>query len=215
MLGWHARWGSRRLRLFRRLVTGLRPDRPGYNNDQNLFAGCLLHRYTEFEAVSTYRLRSSRYHEKLTAAADGRRRQFITTRRLQGLRRTCRSNPTVSHCFAQAPPLAELRTCPRISRGSMPTSHLSRRQIHFDLSSTLAQMIIGPCRNRAMSHAIAVGTGTATLDLSLGVSMSGGEMSSLLVASNCGRILAGVLGGVIASRRHPRGWTGTDTPAAG
>jgi len=56
---------------------------------------------------------------------------------------------------------------------------------------------------RALTHGIAVGTGTALLDLSLGLSMGGGAMAPLLILSNCGRILAGVLGGFVASRQCP------------
>jgi hypothetical protein len=56
---------------------------------------------------------------------------------------------------------------------------------------------------RKLSHGIAVGVGTAMLDLSLGLLMGGGEMLALLILSNCGRILAGFVGGVIASRQRP------------
>ena len=55
---------------------------------------------------------------------------------------------------------------------------------------------------RPLSHGIAVGVGTAMLDLSLGLLMGGGSMLALLILSNSGRILAGVLGGVIASRQR-------------
>ena len=56
---------------------------------------------------------------------------------------------------------------------------------------------------RALAHGIAVGVGTAMLDLSLGLLMGGGAMLALLILSNSGRILAGFVGGVVASRRHP------------
>ena len=52
---------------------------------------------------------------------------------------------------------------------------------------------------RALSHGLAVGAGTALLDLSLGLSMGGGAMLALLILSNCGRIVAGSLGGFVAS----------------
>ncbi len=55
---------------------------------------------------------------------------------------------------------------------------------------------------RALSHGIAVGVGTAMLDLSLGLLMGGGAMLALLILSNSGRILAGFVGGVIASGQH-------------
>lgn len=54
--------------------------------------------------------------------------------------------------------------------------------------------------DQAMVHGVAVGIGTAVLDLGLGVLIGGGVLSLLLVLSNCGRIVAGVLGGVLASR---------------
>jgi hypothetical protein len=51
-------------------------------------------------------------------------------------------------------------------------------------------------------HGIAVGVGTATLDLILAALLSGGIADSpLLIFSNGGRILAGILGGILASRQ--------------
>ncbi len=55
---------------------------------------------------------------------------------------------------------------------------------------------------RAMSHGFAVGAGTAVLDFSLAVLLGGGEISALLAFSNCGRILAGFLGGFVASKQR-------------
>jgi hypothetical protein len=55
---------------------------------------------------------------------------------------------------------------------------------------------------RALSHGLAVGVGTALLDLSLGLSMGGGSMLALLILSNCGRIVAGSLGGFVASSQR-------------
>lgn len=54
--------------------------------------------------------------------------------------------------------------------------------------------------DQAMVHGVAIGTGTAVLDLGLGVLIGGGVLSLLFVLSNCGRIVAGALGGVLASR---------------
>ena len=52
---------------------------------------------------------------------------------------------------------------------------------------------------RGLSYGIAVGAGTALLDLSLALSMGGSAMLALLILSNCGRIVAGSLGGFVAS----------------
>jgi hypothetical protein len=53
------------------------------------------------------------------------------------------------------------------------------------------------------AHGLAVGLGTAALDFALGLSMGGGSMIAILVASNCGRVLAGAFGGVLGGRwRH-------------
>jgi len=55
---------------------------------------------------------------------------------------------------------------------------------------------------RPLAHGIAVGVGTALLDLGLGLLLGGaGEVHPLLLVSNSGRILAGLLGGGLASRR--------------
>lgn len=54
---------------------------------------------------------------------------------------------------------------------------------------------------RAMSHGFAVGAGAAILDLGIAI-LIGGVISPLLVISNCGRIVAGVLGGIVASKQH-------------
>lgn len=53
---------------------------------------------------------------------------------------------------------------------------------------------------RAMRHGLAVGAGTAMLDLGLGVAMGGDALPLLFLLSNCGRVLAGALGGAVASR---------------
>jgi hypothetical protein len=55
---------------------------------------------------------------------------------------------------------------------------------------------------RAFSYGLAVGAGTAMLDFSLAVLVGGLAISPLLVLSNCGRILAGFLGGLVVSRRR-------------
>jgi hypothetical protein len=53
-------------------------------------------------------------------------------------------------------------------------------------------------------HGTAVGVGTALLDFGLGILLSGGgAIQPLLFLSNGGRILAGVLGGWLASLRPP------------
>ncbi len=57
---------------------------------------------------------------------------------------------------------------------------------------------------RAISHGFAVGTGTAMLDLGIAVLIGGGAISPLLVFSNCGRVLAGVLGGFVASKQRAK-----------
>ncbi len=50
-------------------------------------------------------------------------------------------------------------------------------------------------------HAAAVGVGTAVLDLGLGIILGGGDsIHPMLFVSNAGRILAGVLGGWLATR---------------
>ena len=54
---------------------------------------------------------------------------------------------------------------------------------------------------RAISHAFAVGMGTAMFDFSLAMLIGGGEISPLLAFSNGGRILAGFLGGFVASKQ--------------
>jgi hypothetical protein len=54
---------------------------------------------------------------------------------------------------------------------------------------------------RFMSHGLAVGMGTAMLDFGLAV-LIGGAVTPLLVFSNCGRILSGFLGGLVASRKQ-------------
>lgn len=53
---------------------------------------------------------------------------------------------------------------------------------------------------RAMLHGFAAGAGTAMLDFSIAALIGGGEISPLLALSNCGRILAGLLGGFIVSK---------------
>jgi len=56
-------------------------------------------------------------------------------------------------------------------------------------------------KRRVMQGAI-VGVGTALLDLGLAILLGGRSAIQLLVViSNCGRILAGVLGGWLAARR--------------
>jgi hypothetical protein len=51
-------------------------------------------------------------------------------------------------------------------------------------------------------HGTAVGVGTALLDLGLGILLGGGDaIHPVLFLSNGGRILAGVLGGWLATRR--------------
>jgi hypothetical protein len=59
--------------------------------------------------------------------------------------------------------------------------------------------------NRPFAHGLSVGLGTAALDFCLGLSMGGGRRPELLVliASNAGRIIAGVLGGWLGSKRRP------------
>jgi hypothetical protein len=55
---------------------------------------------------------------------------------------------------------------------------------------------------RKLVHGTAVGVGTALLDLLLGLLLGGfAAIEPLLVVSNAGRVLAGVLGGWLASRR--------------
>ncbi len=53
---------------------------------------------------------------------------------------------------------------------------------------------------RPIAHGAAVGVGTALLDFGLGMLGGGGEMHPVLLISNGGRIIAGVLGGWLASR---------------
>lgn len=54
---------------------------------------------------------------------------------------------------------------------------------------------------RPIAHGAAVGIGTALLDFGLGMLGGSGEIQPVLVLSNSGRIIAGVLGGWLASRR--------------
>jgi hypothetical protein len=54
---------------------------------------------------------------------------------------------------------------------------------------------------RKIAHGTAVGVGTALLDLGLGFALTGGSMQPLLFISNGGRILAGLLGGWVATRQ--------------
>jgi hypothetical protein len=50
-------------------------------------------------------------------------------------------------------------------------------------------------------YAAAVGVGTALLDLGLGIVLGGGDaIHPILYVSNAGRILAGILGGLLAKR---------------
>jgi hypothetical protein len=60
---------------------------------------------------------------------------------------------------------------------------------------------------RALYHGFAVGAGAAMLDFSIAVLIGGGEVSPLLVFSNCGRVLAGLLGGFVASRQRGESFT--------
>jgi hypothetical protein len=54
----------------------------------------------------------------------------------------------------------------------------------------------------AMAHGIAVGIGTALLDFSIAYLLVGRDaVSGLLLASNSGRLIAGGLGGWLASRK--------------
>lgn len=54
---------------------------------------------------------------------------------------------------------------------------------------------------RGLVHGVAVGVGTALLDFSIGVMAGGGEpIPPVFFLSNGGRVLAGVLGGWLASR---------------
>jgi len=56
---------------------------------------------------------------------------------------------------------------------------------------------------RPIAHGTAVGVGTALLDFSLGMLLGGaGDIHPVFILSNGGRILAGVLGGWLASRRR-------------
>ena len=53
-----------------------------------------------------------------------------------------------------------------------------------------------------LAHGIAVGVGTALLDLALAALLSGDlTISLLLIVSNGGRILAGIMGGAAAARQ--------------
>jgi hypothetical protein len=56
--------------------------------------------------------------------------------------------------------------------------------------------------DRRVAHGTAVGVGTALLDLGLGILLGGrGAIHPVLFLSNSGRILAGALGGRLATRR--------------
>ncbi len=56
---------------------------------------------------------------------------------------------------------------------------------------------------RALLHGFAVGGGAAVLDFILAIALGGGgAISPLLAFSNCGRILAGLLGGFVASQQR-------------
>lgn len=55
---------------------------------------------------------------------------------------------------------------------------------------------------RPLAHGAAVGVGTALLDVALALLLGGGgAIQPLILLSNAGRILAGVLGGWLAGRR--------------
>jgi hypothetical protein len=61
--------------------------------------------------------------------------------------------------------------------------------------------------SKQFAHGVAVGVGTALLDFSIGISAGGGEgAATVLILSNAGRIVAGVIGGRLAT-------AGKDTPA--
>jgi hypothetical protein len=60
--------------------------------------------------------------------------------------------------------------------------------------------------SKQFAHGVAVGVGTALLDFSIGMSAGGGEGVAVLILSNAGRIVAGVIGGRLAT-------AGKDTPA--
>jgi hypothetical protein len=57
-------------------------------------------------------------------------------------------------------------------------------------------------RTQRIAHGAVVGVGTAVLDLGLGILLGGvGVIRPLFFVSNAGRVLAGVLGGWLATRR--------------
>ena len=71
----------------------------------------------------------------------------------------------------------------------------------FMATMCLSWWAAGVIPKRAMAHGFVVGAGTAMLDFGLAVLIGGGTISPVLVISNCGRILAGVLGGFVASKK--------------